>query len=599
MLLMQKLQVRLKLLSQVFNLLKVFPKFQKDGSWTTESFFNLGREIMSVTSCDVYPDAIARYNGLVPGENRISDPSSQSENVRYPLLMFFCLGDQVLVLMKESEEVDLKLNAAAKAFGIPGVGVNFASEKIWNEIQRSESQGSESLTLAIRLHDSDGDSFPVDEETYDAIAEAASDMHEIPLMQDDGSWTTGSFFALGEKLNTAANDDVRGKAIAKYNELVPEEDLIVDAMSQDEKVQYPELLYNCLGDEIVRLVKKREPIDSKLGAAVRFFGINVNALEFFAEQVWAEINKQERAVLARREALFPVTSSVALNLSKSGPPALIAFDGTVTVADFDEFMKQLKTATSVDLRETAFEKYNALVPEKHQIVDPATNMQAPVFYPATLYACLQEALEELKVEKGKNLSLDFKAALDFFESYHTGKKEATQEQAMERAKSVPEKSLWELYKEGFEKIEAGMIWRNISELLLSLGKLFGRDGFAQSVLTKYKEASGQEIKGFGAAEQRIVDPRALKSAINAAIHEAACAHPQADRIAGITRRYFVLEHWDEAVRSSYAAKEREEGEAFGSNHCADDMSVLSGILEQLAQERAAAVNAAAGAGESY
>ena len=172
----------------------------------------------------------------------------------------------------------------------------------------------------------------VDEETYDAIAEAASDMHEIPLMQGDGSWTTGSFFALGEKLNTAANDDVRGKAIAKYNELVPEEDLIVDAMSQDENVRYPELLYSCLGDEIVRLVKKHEPIDSKLGAAVRFFGINVNASEFVAEQIWAEIeenlfHEQKARILAREKALFNGTS-VALELLKNGELALIAFDGT-------------------------------------------------------------------------------------------------------------------------------------------------------------------------------------------------------------------------------------------------------------------------------
>ena len=221
----------------------------------------------------------------------------------------------------------------------------------------------------------------------------------------------------------------------------------------------------------------------------------------------------------------------------------------------------------------------------------------PLFFtPATLYACLQEALEELKAEKGKNLSLDFKAALGFFESYYTRNKEEAHEQAMERAKSVPEESLRELYEKCSGEIETGLFWRDISELLLSLGKLFGRDRFAQSVLTKYKETSGQEIKGFGAADQIIIMSRVLKSEIDAAIHEAARTHPQADRIAELTHEHLVFRYQDEAARSSYAARAREEGEAFGSNHCADDMSVLSRILEQLAQERVAIANAGAAAG---
>ena len=245
------------------------------------------------------------------------------------------------------------------------------------------------------------ESFPVDEDTHANIKAKAKDLSELPVEQEDGSFTTGVFFGFGDCLNRAASDDVRGNAIARYNGFVAKEDRIEDPMSQTANVRYPVLMYECLADEIVLLAQQRDSIDPKLGAAMRFFGIDLEELDLFAEKVWVGIRDtgaENDRVERRMKKLFDGTD-VAKYLEdyEFADPVL---DGTVRVEDFHAFMDALNTATKSDVREVAIDKYNALVSEKHRIVDPAANMQTRVVYPAILYACLEEACEELAHERG-------------------------------------------------------------------------------------------------------------------------------------------------------------------------------------------------------
>ena len=140
----------------------------------------------------------------------------------------------------------------------------------------SELRGMAAAVAAGVVHPIDaGTPFDCDPETADMLIALRDSLlapeRALPKIQADGSFTTGTFFEFGHQLNVAASDDTRGKAIARYNELVPAEDRIVNAMSEDENVSYPCLMFCCLGDQVLAVMKARSEIDSKLGAAAKAF----------------------------------------------------------------------------------------------------------------------------------------------------------------------------------------------------------------------------------------------------------------------------------------------------------------------------------------
>ena len=183
--------------------------------------------------------------------------------------------------------------------------------------------------------------------------------------------------------------------------------------------------------------------------------------------------------------------------------------------------------------------------------------------------------------------MDFLDALRFFQNKPSRQKEGLLARALQPI--VGEETLADLHKDCMEVLgEEDLTWEVIYDRVVVLGALLGSDELAASVLEKYTAATGQEIKGFGAFDEEIQGRDAMMNAIDAAVHEAARAHPQADEIAAKTYQYLATEeNPSEVDRAAYAAQAGEEGMAFGRNHCADDKAVLSRILQELAAEQGA------------
>ena len=481
------------------------PAFQHDGSWAIERFVPLAYKLGVAVNEDVLAKGIARYNGLVPEESRISDPVNGEENVRYPYLMFYCLGDEILALMQRCEVMDSKLSAAACFFGILNTGINFVSETIWEQTRMQEAAAHEGDKIFMTL-------------------QRALPCTLVPHVDNDANWKISDFLTLGQALKGVLEKDVLSLAFAEYNRLVPMQVLIPSTpMSSDETVRFPGLLYECFRDVTICLVSEGERRDVKVDAVMRFFQIKrIHGPVLESESTWNQI-KMDCPSLAREELFYRISvvrAVMSKRFEKIDALDLIALDESVRVVDFHEFMEWLNAASSSDLRKVAFEKYNALVPEKYRVENPATDMEAAVIFPATLYACLQEALKEFSEGREEELSLDCETALRFFQDYPSnGKKEEVQKAAMEEIDRPVKFAFDWIYGHCLEKVEREMQWGCVSNEVLQLGKLLGSDELPALVLARYTASTGQAIKGFDAIEQEIAYPAKLRNAITTIVGE--------------------------------------------------------------------------------